>query len=83
MEVDYFQLESPEFKDLVSRAKKGMNEYSSGIYSIIYNLQSIIQYVVTISGVIVIVIYSKEYIAMLVAVVGIIFYWFFNNTYRN
>ena len=83
MEVDYFQLESPEFKDLVSRAKKGMNEYSSGIYSIIYNLQSIIQYVVTISGVIGIVIYSKEYIAMLVAVVGIIFYWFFNNTYRN
>ena len=63
MEVDYFQLESPEFKDLVSRAKKGMNEYSSGIYSIIYNLQSIIQYVVTISGVIGIVIYSKEYIA--------------------
>lgn len=72
MQVDYFRLESPEFKDLVSRAKKGMNEYSSGIYSIIYNLQSVISTIVTISGVIGIIIFSKQYLVMLVSALAII-----------
>ena len=57
MQVDYFRLESPEFKDLVSRAKKGMSEYSSGIYSVIYNLQAVISCVVTIAGVIGIIVF--------------------------
>lgn len=72
MKVDYFRLESPEFKDLVSRAKKGMNEYSSGIYSIIYNLQSVVSTIVTISGVIGIIIFSKQYLVMLVSALAIV-----------
>lgn len=76
MEVDYFKLEDPEFKDLVSRAKKGMSEYSSGIYSIIYNLQSIISTVITISGVIGIVIFSKQYLVIVVSILAIILNWF-------
>lgn len=76
MDVDYFKLEDPEFKDLVSRAKKGMSEYSSGIYSIIYNLQALISTIITISGVIGIIIFSKQYLVIIVSVLAIILNYF-------
>ena len=61
MTVDYFNLEDPQFIDMMNRAKKGMNEYSNGVYSFIYALQSIISSIITIFGVIGVVVYSKQY----------------------
>lgn len=76
MDVDYFKLEDPKFKDLVSKAKKGMSEYSSGIYSIIYNLQALISTIITISGVVGIVIFSRQYLVIVVSALAIILNWF-------
>lgn len=72
MTVDYFNLEDPQFIDMMNRAKKGMNEYSNGVYSFIYALQSIISSIITIFGVIGVVAYSKQYFVMALAFLAII-----------
>lgn len=78
MKIDYFRIEEPEFKDLVSRAKKGMNEYSNGIYSMIWSIQYFIQDVITISGVIGIVLLSRQYFVVLISIVGIVINYLVN-----
>lgn len=78
MKIDYFRIEEPEFKDLVSRAKKGMNEYSNGIYSIIWSIQYFIQNVITISGVIGIVFLSRQYFVVLITIIGIVINYLVN-----
>lgn len=72
MRVDYFNIEDPIFADQIKRAKEGMNKYSSGIYSFIYTLQNIVYAVFTLSGIIGIIIYSKEYFVILISLVGVV-----------
>ncbi len=72
MSIDYFNIEDPAFIDKMNRAKKGMNEYSNGIYSFVYSLRMVIKSVITIAGVIGIVVYSKQYIAMILTLIAII-----------
>ncbi|MDD2259224.1 MAG: ABC transporter ATP-binding protein [Bacilli bacterium] len=71
MKVDYFNIEDPQFADQIKRAKEGMNRYSNGIYSFIYTLQDLISSVITLLGVIGIVLLSKEYLVILVSLVGV------------
>lgn len=71
MRVDYFNIEDPEFADQIKRAKEGMNKYSNGIYSFIYTLQNIIHSIITILGVIGIILVSKEYLIIIVTLVGV------------
>ncbi len=80
MSVDYFQLENPEFKDLVSRSQKGMYDYTNGIYEIIYDLRYLVSNVITILSVVGIVIFSKQYIIILISVIGIIVNTLINKT---
>lgn len=70
--IDYFHIEDPEFADILDRARKGLNQYSNGIYSVIYTLEYIITGIITISGVIGIVLFSGEYWMMLVTVIGLL-----------
>ena len=70
--VDYHNIEDPEFIDLLNRAKKGMNQYSGGIYSFIYAFQNIIWSIFTISGVITIIFASKLYILFVLSVIALI-----------
>ena len=70
--VDYFNIEDPEFADQMKRAKQGMSQYSNGIYSVIYTLQNIIYAVITIAGVLGIIIFSGQYLLILVTLVTII-----------
>lgn len=72
MSIDYFNIEDPAFIDKMNRAKKGMDEYSNGIYSFVYSLREVIEAVITIAGVIGIVVYSKQYIAMILTLIAII-----------
>lgn len=73
--IDYFRLEDPQFKDLVSKAKKGMNEFSSGIYSMVWNVSNFIRNVITISGVIGIVLFSKEFLIVIICIATLISNW--------
>lgn len=70
--VDYHNIEDPEFIDLLNRAKKGMNQYSGGIYSFIYAFQSIIWAIFTISGVITIIFASRLYILFILSLFALI-----------
>lgn len=72
MNVDYYNLEDPSFVDKMNMAKKGMNNYSNGVYAFIYSLSNIISSFITLLGVIGIVIYSKQYIVMILTVIAII-----------
>ena len=69
--LDYFHIEDPKFADELSYAKKCLSQYSSGIYSVTYALQNIIQNIITISGVIGIVLFSHEYIVIILTLIGI------------
>lgn len=70
--VDYHNIEDPEFIDLLNRAKKGMNQYSGGIYSFIYAFQNIIWAIFTISGVITIIFASRLYILFILSLFALI-----------
>lgn len=72
MSVDYFLLENPEFKDLVSRAQKGMYAYSYGVFGVIISFREMLTYALTILSVTGIVIYSKQYLVFLIVAIGII-----------
>lgn len=72
MSVDYFNLEDPKFIDMINRAKKGMNDYSNGVYSFIYSLKFIIESIITIFSVIGVVIFSKQYFVMVMAFLSIV-----------
>lgn len=69
--IDYFHIEDPKFADELSYAKKCLNDYSNGIYSLTWTLSNIIENVITIIGVISIVVYSNEVFIILISVVGI------------
>lgn len=70
--VDYHNIEDPQFIDLLNRAKKGMNQYSGGIYSFIYAFQNIVWSIFTISGVITIIFASKLYILFVLSLFALI-----------
>lgn len=72
MKVDYFHVEDPEFIDLMTRAKKGMDEYTNGIYSFLYAVKGILESIFTILGVIGIIFFSKEYVLILISMIGVI-----------
>lgn len=70
--VDYFNIEDPEFSDKITLAKKGLSQYSNGIYSILFVIEGIITNIITLSGVIAIVVSSGELIVIILAILGII-----------
>lgn len=70
--VDYHNIEDPQFIDLLNRAKKGMNQYSGGIYSFIYAFQNIVWSIFTISGVITIIFASRLYILFILSLFALI-----------
>lgn len=70
--VDYFNIEDPEFSDKITLAKKGLSQYSNGIYSILFVIEGLITNIVTLSGVIAIVVSSGELIVIVLAILGII-----------
>lgn len=72
MMVDYFNIEDPAFADQVKRAKEGMNRYSNGIYSFIFTLQNIIFAIFTIVGIIGVIIFSQEYLVIIVSIIGVV-----------
>lgn len=72
MEVDYFNVEDPNFNDQMSKAKKAMNDHTNGIYSFIWTVRGIIYGVITVSGVIGIVIYSGEFLVVGISLIGVI-----------
>jgi len=71
MNVDYYNIEDPTFLDLMNRAKKAMNEYTGGIYSFIWHLRTFLTGVLTVSGIIGIIIYSKEYLVVAISMLGV------------
>lgn len=73
MEVDYFLIEDPEFVDRMSRAKKGMFEYSDGVYTFLWMLESLIRDILTIAGVIGVVVFSGQYLVLALSILGITF----------
>lgn len=72
MAIDYFHIEDPLFSDKLARANKGMNQHSSGIYSFINSVQNILRAAISVLGVIGIIFYSKEYLVILVSIVGVL-----------
>ena len=46
-ELDYYCLEDPEFIDKLDLAKKGLSQYSNGIYSVLYALENVIYSIIT------------------------------------
>ncbi len=70
--IDYYNLEDPSFIDKFTIAKKGMTEYTSGIYSFIFSIKTIVSSIITAAGVIFIVLFSKEYLLIAICVLGII-----------
>lgn len=72
MLIDYYNLEDPTFIDKFTMAKKGMTEYTSGIYSFIFSIRTIVSSIITALGVIFIVLYSKEYLLIVICILGII-----------
>lgn len=83
MEVDYFNVEDPAFLDLMSKAKKAMNDNTNGIYSFIWTLRAILYGIFTASGVIGIVIYSGEYIVVGFSLIGVLISVFISIKYQN
>ena len=71
-EIDYYYLEDPEFVDKLELAKKGLKQYSNGIYSILNAIENIIHGVVTLAGVIGIVLSTNQIIIIVLSLVGII-----------
>lgn len=70
--VDFHNIEDPGFIDLLNRAKKGMNQYSGGIYNFIYSLSNIIGAIIRISGVITIVFFSGQYLLLILSLISLI-----------
>ncbi len=71
-ELDYYYLEDPDFNDKLDLAKKGLSQYSNGIYSVLYALESCIYCITTIIGVIGIIFSTKELLVILISIIGII-----------
>lgn len=72
MQIDYYNLEDPDFIDQLTRAKAALNEYTNGIYSIMYMLRQIVTSIFTITGIISIILVSKQYFAILIVIASIV-----------
>ncbi len=70
--VDYFNIEDPEFNDELSYAKKCLNEYSNGIYSVTYYLESILGEIITLGGTIGVFIYSQIHPLIMISLIAVI-----------
>ncbi|MDD3171122.1 MAG: ABC transporter ATP-binding protein [Bacilli bacterium] len=70
--IDYFHLEDPKFNDKLSYAKKCLEEYSNGIYSLTYSIREVIQNIITIAGVVGIILFSQEYWLIGVTIIGVV-----------
>ena len=70
--IDYFHVEDPQFNDRLSYAKKCLSQYSDGIYSITWTIRSVIEYTITISGIISIILLSGEFWIIATTTVSVI-----------
>ena len=69
--IDYFHTEDPKFNDELSYAKKCLSQYSNGIYSITWVIRSCIESIITIGGVIGIVLFSGEFLIVLITILAV------------
>ena len=70
--IDYFHIEDPKFADELSYAKQCLNQYSNGIYSVVYALSTIIRSIITITSVFSIVMLYSRIDILLITLVGVI-----------
>ena len=70
--VDYHNIEDPKFNDELSYARKCLSQYSGGIYSICYNIESIISSIISLIGVLGIVLTSGEILVIILMIISII-----------
>ena len=69
--IDYFHVEDPKFNDELSYAKKCLSQYSNGIYSITWVIREVIEAIITISGVVGIVIFSGQFLIIIVTLIAV------------
>lgn len=70
--IDYFHVEDPKFNDQLSYAKKCLSQYSNGIYSITWTIRSLIEAIISISGVVGIVLFSGQYLIIIVTIITVV-----------